>query len=301
MSIFNSANYAPVPVTIQYLQAFYPTKTQVIAQLASYLPLSGGTMTGVLGALGGVEADSIIGAHGGISMNVGGSNTAGVTLGAVSIPTTVNGACTVSGTLGTADINANGLLNTGRIEPNSSAVLPTTIQVGLGAAMTEIDIGGPSTTAYVFNDLNDTVLPAAWKALALNATVETNYTPTIGDGTHNFTLSSALGNVSTMFGWVEWQVDLTWTSKNSATGNVVVSLPYIAGNGTTTGSANSITISTSSGFTYSNQLVGFIAIGDLTASIWDLSKTGGSPTQITCSTMSSTGILRMGGRYLAAV
>lgn len=55
--------------------------------------------------------------------------------------------------------------------------------------------------------------------------LESTYSPTIGDGTNDFTLSQSIGIVTRIGAMVHIEASMTWTDQNSASGNVLISLP----------------------------------------------------------------------------
>jgi hypothetical protein len=119
-------------------------------------------------------------------------------------------------------------------------------------------------------------------------------TPTIGDGTHNFTTSVQSGYYAEVGNLVCVQIWLEWTSKGSAvsTNAVQISLPVpVAAPGAT------FTLGCMNGFTFNNQLVATTSSGLSYFILDDLSKTGGAATNLTVSSCGASGELQISGVY----
>ena len=60
---------------------------------------------------------------------------------------------------------------------------------------------------------------------------DTTWTPTLGDGTNNFTLTTAVGKYQQFGNIVKGHFNLTWSSQGSASGDLEISLPQSADDG----------------------------------------------------------------------
>lgn len=135
-----------------------------------------------------------------------------------------------------------------------SITLSTPQDIGTGSSPTFADVllSGLSATGAVVTDGSKNLSAVA---------AATSYTPTIGDGTNNFTTSSATGSYYKLGSLYLVHIDITWTGKGSAVAgsSLSVSLPASAlGTGAVSiglGSGLGFLGSYIGGFTNANQII----------------------------------------------
>lgn len=97
--------------------------------------------------------------------------------------------------------------------------------------------GVPTTltglSPFIFDTTNNQfyIYNSGWKMPSGN--FDTSFTPTMGDGTNNFTLSVAKFHYLQIGKLIHFSTHITWTSKGSASGAIQVSLPHTLGAATT--------------------------------------------------------------------
>lgn len=125
-------------------------------------------------------------------------------------------------------------------------------------------------------------------------TAGVSYTPTVGDGANNFTLSTAIGRYVRIAAMVTVDIWCIWSSKGAATSAVRISLPFGVGPGWrrpvfAIGFTNGVPFTgmmTCSG--QNSQL--FVNLIDITAA--------GVSSSITCASMAASGEIQLSGSYL---
>lgn len=162
--------------------------------------------------------------------------------------------------------------------------------VGIGKVpTTRLDVNGTTTsTLFSGSGASLTNLPAA----NITTTIQT-YTPTIGDGTNNFTTSTANGQYVRVGNLVSFWLHLIWTSKGAAAGNIRISLPL-------TVSASVSRTSFSIGYFNTIAFTGQITANSAnTLNYAELFNTTllGVATQVQVSAFSATGELQISGVY----
>lgn len=171
-------------------------------------------------------------------------------------------------------LNLSGLTASGLVATDASKNLTSTIS-GLSPAMTGLNLSGltasnlvatdgsknltssvsglsPTFTGLTLSGLSSTggiLVTNGSKALQTIASTST-YTPTIGDGTNNFTTSTAVGNYMIIGNLVWVTIRIVWTGKGSAVAGstLSVSLPLTIGASTPRANA-SLGLQTGIGFT----------------------------------------------------
>lgn len=128
-----------------------------------------------------------------------------------------------------------------------------------------------------------------------NTLCNVSYVPKLGDGTINFTASSAVGVYGKVGNFVIVQATLTWTATNSpAASRLLFSLPFTIGNSVFRASF-SLGSSTGVPITGSYLVINGSA-GDSFVTFQGIS-TGGSGTAVNASSCSATGSVQIGGFY----
>ena len=130
------------------------------------------------------------------------------------------------------------------------------------------------------------------KDLVVTGTITSGtWTPSIGDGTSNFSLSSAVGEWTKIGNQYFINCTVVWTSIGSASGNIRVSLPFAIGS-----NRLSASIGFTSGITYSTQLVLSGDNGDSSISLYQL-VSGGDAGNLTDFEFNETGQLQFNCQY----
>ena len=172
----------------------------------------------------------------------------------------------------------------------------TTNQIVLGTTnTTTLTAPAPSASrVYTIPDFGG----AATISLTSNTTTSMKtgtWTPVLGDATHSFTLSIAIGTYSIIGDTVIFTTELSWTAINSASGQLQVSLPF-----TVTSIANyrgAAFVSYVQNVTYSGMIgVGISSSGTVATFINNPSN--GAPTIL--STYGATGQIQVWGFYRTA-
>jgi len=142
--------------------------------------------------------------------------------------------------------------------------------------------------------IEDSAAGNAKKSVTLAKLVETSvadqtWEPTIGDGSNNFTTTSQLGEYNVIGGRVEFDILIIWTSKGSASGPIVISLPIA-----TTSTRLTIPI----GFTSSITFTGMIfALKSGANSIQIAQNNNGTVSNLTDSAFASSGQIQLSGSF----
>jgi hypothetical protein len=149
-----------------------------------------------------------------------------------------------------------------------------------------------------------TVLPADGMAVYvgpdghLGTTVGNNsYTPTIGDGTHNFATTTQMGYYTKAGNLVYFEIWLQWSAgRGSATSgdDLQISLPP----GLSVVSQRvAFPMGFTSGITFGNQLTAGAYNGQSDLQLYSLSNSGGTASVVTVSDCSTSGELQISGSY----
>ena len=202
----------------------------------------------------------------GTSISLGGSGTVTAAAG------TLTGA-TLNATVTGSSLTSVGTIGTGTW--NGSVINPTYGGTGVNNSAFTLTLG---SSTY------------------LNQSIST-YTPNIGSAGNNFTatnsgfyVAQAINSSHTMY---NISIYLQWSGKGSASGNIIVSLPFTAG---TSLSYFNASIGYISGITYTNQLLVFGDSGDASPPVlqlYDANKAGSTSTVLTATAFSTAGQLRL--------
>jgi len=121
------------------------------------------------------------------------------------------------------------------------------------------------------------------------------YTPTIGNGSSNFTTSTQSGYYALFGNLIYFEAWIKWTGKNGVAINpVVVSLPP----GYPVASARAVfSIGWVTGITNSTQILAFSPNGNTTVSLVSLSTNGVAPVSIPVTNCGNTGEIQITGTY----
>jgi uncharacterized protein (UPF0218 family) len=117
------------------------------------------------------------------------------------------------------------------------------------------------------------------------------WTVTIGNGTTNFTTSITSGNYVRMGNVYHCWIQVVWTSKNSVTGSIQISLPA-----TPSASVNprvAPSIGFFSGITVANQLLATSNGGNSYIGLYDAALSGGSATLLSATSFSTAGEVQL--------
>jgi hypothetical protein len=112
-----------------------------------------------------------------------------------------------------------GLSTSSLVATDGSKILTSSVS-GLSPTFTGLNLSGLTASSIVTTDSS--------KNLATPVNPQ-SYTPTIGDGTHNFTTSTASGKYYQLGSLYIVHIQLVWTSVGSASGTVLISLPATIG------------------------------------------------------------------------
>ena len=126
-----------------------------------------------------------------------------------------------------------------------------------------------------------------------------SYTPTIGDGTNNFTNTGTtatyyIQQISASRYLIMVNIRVQWVSKGSASGNIKISLPSAPN---TILDFFNCSIGYFSGITYTNQLLVFGDASAQNVQLFSASNAGLTPTQLTATAFSASGQLRLSVFY----
>jgi len=171
---------------------------------------------------------------------------------------------------------------------NLLGTVPTSQLTGsLSAANLTGSIPAGTLTSVPAGSLTGAVFPAA-----LGTT--NSYTPTIGDGTHNFTATTQSGYYAEVGSLVYFTIWLEWTSKGSAVAadNLTISLPV-----PTVSPRETFTLGFLNGFTFNNELTAGSAAGDAYFILYNLSNSGGDATVLPVSSCGNSGEIQVSGVY----
>lgn len=148
-----------------------------------------------------------------------------------------------------------------------------------------VNIPDLTATGIITTDAN--------KNLATVATAS-SYTPTIGDGTNNFTTSVAVGSYYKIGHLYLYNIQITWTSKGSASGAVRISLPGTIG-ASNTRVSSAIGYANGIGFTGS-YLTAQASNGTAYSTLFGFSNTGVS-TSVAAASLSTSGEIQLSGHF----
>lgn len=119
------------------------------------------------------------------------------------------------------------------------------------------------------------------------------YTPTIGDGTNNFTTSTATGHYIVTGRVVNFFAYVVWTSKGSASGTIKLSLPLMA---SASVDRFSFDIGFNTDITFTDMLVGEGSASTPTLNLVNIIS-GGTSGFITDADVGASGQLQVGGAF----
>lgn len=128
----------------------------------------------------------------------------------------------------------------------------------------------------------------------LAAATGASFSPTIGDGAHNFAMSNQTGYYTKIGNLVYFEIWLQWTGKGSAVAadNVEISLPIAV-----TSARVSIPLGFVSGVSFDSQLTAGANLGSSSLLLYSLSNTGGTPADVSVSKCGNSGEIQISGAY----
>jgi hypothetical protein len=128
----------------------------------------------------------------------------------------------------------------------------------------------------------------------LAAAPTNSFTPTIGDGTHNFITSTHTGYYTQIGSTLYFEMSLQWMGKGSAVSSdgIQISLPVPV-----TSSGVAFPVGFVSGVSFGNQLSAGANNGALSLFLYSLSNTGGAPSNVTVGNCATSGELQISGWY----
>lgn len=200
---------------------------------------------------------------------------------------------------------AAGVTIDGVLLKDSGATLPaTTNQIILGTTnTTTINSTAPSASrVYGIPDFG----AAASFVLTDNTTTtitKGTYTPTVGDGTNNFTMNRQEGWYVRIGDFVNFSVWVDWASKGSATGAIRISLPFNIAGVSFYRSAVYFGLTTGLVWTVAGKdttLIGQLVTGSNYVQISGNPSDGSAGTAVLCSACLSTGSVILNGSYRTA-
>ena len=150
-----------------------------------------------------------------------------------------------------------------------------------GRTYTIPDFGGAASTVLTSNTTT-TVTTGTWS-------------PVLGDATHNFVLSTGLGWYSAIGDTIYFSTLMVWTSSNSATGQLQMTLPFACVNTTNYRGAAFITYIQNVTWT---GMVGVSIVAGASIATFINNPSNGTPSTIT--TYGATGQLQVWGFYRTA-
>ena len=180
------------------------------------------------------------------------------------------------------DVNGDGFVDL--VAPNndvsSSLTVLTNIWGITASAITASTIGN-SSASMVGNGSG-----LSWTTNA--------YTPTMGDGTHNFITSTAKGAYTQIGNITFVEIQLIWTSKGSTTPGspLTISLPFPS----TSSPRTDYTIGFVNGITTPSQLLANSNLGSPYINLWSV-VSGSSPTPLLVSSCATTGEIQISGFF----
>lgn len=251
---------------------------------------AGATTTGVtnldvIGGDGGAGSNTGGGGGGGYSGGNGGSAAGGTGGGSY-------GATTVSGNGGSPGNSSdpNYVAGTGGNGENGAAV------VIMGDVALETFPAAVSAPAFYGNGIGLTNLNASNLSGTISAgalgMISGDYTPTIGDGTHNFTTTTQKGYYQKFGNQVYFEAWLVWSSKGSASGNLVVSLPF-----TNQSSRPAFNFGYMANITNATQILGDSEAGLTNFTVAFTSTSGGAVAPVQVSNCGASGEIQVTGTY----
>jgi hypothetical protein len=204
-----------------------------------------------------------------------------------------SGAYIITGNLSTGIFNA--------INMTSINLTATTNQIVMGTTKTTtLSAVAPGTSQTItIPDQSSNLGTTSTSVLTTNTItyIKTGtWTPTLGDGTHNFTLSTNASYYSIIGDTTFFTADLAWSSINSATGQLQMSLPSTAmsGGGNYRGAAFI-------GYLQNVTYTGMIAVGvSGTSATFINIPSNGTPTAVNCTGVGASGQTQIWGFYRTA-
>ncbi len=183
-------------------------------------------------------------------------------------------ASNLSGTLPTSQLTGTFSGNGSGLSSLQSSSLSGAIPTGLLTSVPAGNLTGtiPATTLGVTN----------------------SFTATIGDGTHNFTMSTQSGYYAEVGNLVYVEIFLKWTGKGSATAasSVEIGLPF-----TVVSARAPFTIGFFQGLTFTSEVTAGANQGAANLLLYSPSNTGGGATNLTVSSCAIMGELQLSGWY----
>jgi hypothetical protein len=195
-------------------------------------------------------------------------------------------------TLTTAGIlNLTNLTVSSAVATDSSKNLISVTNTGSGnnvlatsPTLTTPLLGTPTSGVLI----NCTSLPAA----SINSATVTSYSPTLGDGTTNFTMTTQTGEWWTIAGKTTFSAHVDWSSKNGVTAAIRMSLPVVS---TTALDSTAITIAYANGMPSGAYLMANVDPGVHQVVFHKI--VAGVTSNLTAADLSSSGGLVVGGTY----
>lgn len=184
---------------------------------------------------------------------------------------------TVSGlSPGFTGLNLSGLTASSLVATDGSKNLTSSVS-GLSPTFTGLNLSGLSASGIVTTDGSKNLATVA---------AGTSFTPTIGDGTNNFTMTLQTGNYYRLGPLIIATAQVTWSSKGSATAGsqIVVNLPV-----SSSAHYYGCSIGYSQGIGFTGNTLELIAIASSTTAQFSGFSTGGVVTPTTVSQASASG------------
>lgn len=181
-----------------------------------------------------------------------------------------------------ADVNGDGFVDL--VAPNNAASSTLTVLT---------NIWGITASAITASTIGNSSASIVGNGSGLSWTTNA-YTPTIGDGTHNFITSTAKGAYTQIGNITFVEIQLVWTSKGSATsgGAVAISLPFPS----TSSPRTDYAIGFVNGITTPSQILANSNLGSTNINLWSV-VSGSGPTSLPVSSCATTGEIQISGFF----
>lgn len=210
---------------------------------------------------------------------------------------------------GTGTVRVNGLNSVGIVHTDSSGNFSTSTIVAADIsanAVTNAKLDTMTNNTIKGNVSGSTAAPSDLSAANVRAMLGDSvgtWAPTVGDGTNNFSLSTALGHYTILQNTVFYTIHVIWSSKGSATGNMRVSLPFASLS--TTNYRGSANVGWSTGLVWTQAVKDCFPIASLDnnvsyINIGSEASDGTSTVNVACSAAASTGDMQISGFYRTA-
>lgn len=121
-----------------------------------------------------------------------------------------------------------------------------------------------------------------------------SYTPTLGDGTNNFSMTGVSGHYVLIGNTINFWIRFNWSSKGSASGAIVASLPVAVSSSIPN---PSFTIGYTDGITFNSGISAFGTASSSNISLFTLT-TGSFGVSLTDADFTATGYLLISGSYM---